>query len=288
MNEVPNSRRKMLQPGKATPRDIFARLAQRGIDYSRVKQIVQLDRPQYVQVFGQWFKGHTIKKVLAQLDQWKTLLKNDFILSLSKDLKDQVERSVICTESIVWVALLEAIPQVGPWDLHIVPLPSGNDQNGQPIYIHARLEIRAVHHETKETRRAQIPGGLVSHLSSQGDDFRRAFETLGLWHLLQKGDSIRRSISKRSPQGWPICTRLIIPQLYEFMLPHYPASSHLWLRHRVRPQSARSKPLAQFPKELLTDMLEILRLEDPHLFGKTTPHQLKSAVQRHLARKPRA
>ena len=128
----------------------------------------------------------------------------------------------------------------------------------------------------------------ASELSSQGDDFRRAFETLGLRDLLLKENTLHRYISKRSPSGWPICTRLIIPRLYDFMLPYYPAPGHLWHRHRVGAQGAGSKPLARFPKELLTDMLEILRLEDPHLFGKAALHQLKSAIQRHLASRPGA
>jgi hypothetical protein len=32
-------------------------------------------------------------------------------------------------------------------------------------------------------------------------------------------------------------------------------------------------------------MLDILRMEYPHIFGQTTLNQLKATIQRHLARK---
>ena len=37
--------------------------------------------------------------------------------------------------------------------------------------------------------------------------------------------------------------------------------------------------------QLLQDMLEILRLEHPHVFGETTAPQLKAVIQNHLNRK---
>jgi hypothetical protein len=276
MTEPSNSDRDTGKPGRnESPADIFARLEKRGIDYTQIKVIVQLAAPQYTLLFAQWFKGRTISKVLKQLDEWKGLLKKDLVLSLNKDLKQHVEQSVLGTELMVWLALIEANPQVGPWDLQIVHLPSSYEENGRPVYAHPAREIRAVHRETKETRNAQIAGGSFPDLSADG--FRRAFEQLKLWDHLWKGDLSRPLISRRAPQGWPVFTRLIVPRLYDFMAPYYEVVGHHWARH-----GTKSKRPARYPKDLLNDMLEVLRLEFPHYFHATTLNQLTSTVQGHL------
>jgi len=79
----------------------------------------------------QHFKGRTIEQVLKQAADWKSLLKKDFILSLSPGLKTQVERFVVGTELLLCRALMEASAKVGPWDLRIVSQPSGHDEQGR-------------------------------------------------------------------------------------------------------------------------------------------------------------
>jgi hypothetical protein len=76
-------------------------------------------------------------------------------------------------------------------------------------------------------------------------------------------------------------TQVIIPQLYEFLAPRYSSRAH----HSEKRDTAAVQRKALFPKELLEDMLDILRMEYPHIFGQTTLNQLKATIQRHLARK---
>ena len=76
-------------------------------------------------------------------------------------------------------------------------------------------------------------------------------------------------------------TQTIIPQLYEFLAPHYTNRGH----HSEGRDRAVERRKALFPKELLEDMLDILRMEHPHVFKQTTVNQLKASIQRYLARK---
>lgn len=76
-------------------------------------------------------------------------------------------------------------------------------------------------------------------------------------------------------------TQSIIPQLYEFLAPYYLIRGH----HSEKRDASLEKRKALFPKELLKDMLDILRMEHPHVFEQTTVNQLKASIQRHLARK---
>jgi len=258
--------------------DTFARLQQRGIDYARIKRIVQFECPQDRLLFAQWFKGRTIKQVLKQAAEWKAFLKKDVILSLSPDLKAQVERFVVGTELLACRALMEGSARVGPLDLRIICLPTRHDEQGRPVFINPDREIVAVHRETKEERRARLPGS--RDLALQAEDLERAYKELRLWDQLSKGDLSRKLISKRSPQGWPVYTRLIIPRLYELMVPHYPFPGHRWARHGTK----KGERLAQLPTVLLEDMLEILRLEHLYAFEQMTVPQLKAILQRDLAR----
>lgn len=61
-------------------------------------------------------------------------------------------------------------------------------------------------------------------------------------------------------------TQSIIPQLYEFLASHYVNLGH----HSEMKDTAVLKRKALFAKELLEDMLEILRMEHPEVFGQTT------------------
>lgn len=101
-----------------------------------------------------------------------------------------------------------------------------------------------------------------------------------------KGDLSRIWTSKRKRQGWPLFTRLIIPRLYEFMAPYYPSPGHYCAK--LDGSLAEAKRPARFPKEILADMLEILRQEHPYAFENTTQSQLKSVLQRYLAKRGRS
>ena len=270
------------QPRKDDPPpDIFIRLEQRGIDYEQVKRIVQFDMPQNTLRFAQWFKGRTIEEVLKYFDKWRAFLEKDSILSHSSEVKSQVEQFVFGMEWMVLQALIEANPQVGQWQLQIRIRPNDRDEKGHPIQ--PDQEIIVVNRETKEKKSAKIPGGKFSDLASLTAARKQAFEKLGLWDQMWKGDPSRDLITNRSPHAWPVFTKFIIPRLYEIMLPHYDVPPH----HSEKLDSGKSGPgrQAHYSKELLQDMLEILKMEHDWAFKKATVRQLKAVIQRHHARK---
>jgi hypothetical protein len=263
--------------------DIYQRLKIRGIEFEDIYRIVLSETPHDTLFIAQWFKGRKISQILKQAEDWKALLKKDFMLSLDRDLKSRVEHSILGTELLVWRAVIEANPRVGPWYLRHVLWVSGEPLNGSPVQNHPGAEIIAFNPTTKETRRAVIPWSKPLDLAATAAAWRRAFEELKLWDHLWKGDLSRRLVSRRSRQGWPVYQRLIIPRLYDFMNSHYNSPGHHWARHGARPKRRR----ADLPNQLLVDMLEILKMAHPHVFSGYTLPQIKSAVQRHLQRKRR-
>jgi hypothetical protein len=263
--------------------DIYQRLKSRGIEFEDIYRIVLSETPHDTLFIAQWFKGRKISQILKQADDWKALLKKDFILSLDRDLKSRVERSILGTELLVWRGVAEANPQVGPWYLQFVNLVSDKPLNGSPAQNHSGPQIIAFNPTTKETRRAVIPHGKPLDLAATAAAWRRAFEKIGLWDQMWKGDLSRRLVSRRPRQGWPVYQRFIIPRLYEFMNSHYDSPGHHWARHGAKLKRRR----ADLPNQLLVDMLEILKMAHPHVFAEYTMPQIKSAVRRHLERKRR-
>ena len=141
--------------------DTFARLQQRGIDYARIKRIVQFECPQDRLLFAQWFKGRTIKQVLKQAAEWKAFLKKDVILSLSPDLKAQVERFVVGTELLACRALMEGSARVGPWDLRIICPPATTNKAG----LCSSIQIERLWQFTARPRKSAGRGSRVAAIS---------------------------------------------------------------------------------------------------------------------------
>ncbi len=264
---------------KQCSRYIFARLADHGVNYGIIKKIAAFDLPQWRLFCSRQFKRRTIEQVLEQIEQWKAFLGEDFLLLPNQ--KAELEKWILGAESLAWQALIEAnFPQVGPWKLCLSDVPTGQDDSG-PVYTFSGQRITAFNQETKDTREVLIPGEERNDPARCGDAYRKAFENLGIWDLVWKGPAGDGLMSARNPQGWPIFTQTVIPRLYEYMIPHYPQPGH----HSNRIDSAEVRRLARFPGELLQDMLDVLRMEHPHFFGKTTVPQLKAVIQNHLARK---
>ncbi len=98
--------------------------------------------------------------------------------------------------------------------------------------------------------------------------------------LVLEQPSHKRSVSRKLHRPWPIYTQVVIPRLYEFMLPYYRTRGHVWSE-----KEGESTHDAYYPTELLLDMLEILQQQHPIAFGSKTAIQLKSMIQRHRERK---
>jgi hypothetical protein len=136
----------------------------------------------------------------------------------------------------------------------------------------------AVHGETNEIRKVLIPSEEANDPSKWASAWRRVFEKLGIWELVYRGSVHRHVLSSRHPQAWPIFTQTIIPRLYEYLIPQYKKPGYY--------SQGRDKYMAgpaQFPKELLEDMLLILRFEYPEFFADANVSQLKAIAHRGAA-----
>jgi hypothetical protein len=265
---------------KSNRKDIFRRLADNGLerDYARIKQIVALGIPQWRLFYVKLFGKRKIVDVLDQIECWNSFLNKDFILP--EDRQSQIKDWIRQTENLVWQALVEVnLPRVGDWDLALQYIPTARDDCGQPIYIFPALRLRAFNRNTKETRES-IASPEGKHSARHAGGYRKAFEELGLWNLLYKGNVGRQLVSQRKQQGWPLFTLFVIPNLYEFMLPHYRKPPH----HSEKRDVDGERQQALFPNDLFRDMLDVLRMEHPSTFEGTTIQQLRSVIQRHLAR----
>jgi len=170
-------------------------------------------------------------------------------------------------------------PRVGDWQLKYEWIPTGSSDDGRLTYIRPGLKITAKHQQTGEVQSTSISGEALHCLQLCENPFEKAFKAIGIWEAMRKGSLRRDLISSRKPQGWPLYSQRIIPRLYEFLAPYYSNPGHYSERRDVPDQRRK----ALFDKELLEDMLDILRTEHPQVFAQTTLNQLKASIQRHLA-----
>src|SRR6266851_2045780 len=105
---------------------IFDRLARREIQYVEIIKMVSLHLPHATLFFERQFGAHTARQVLRQIERWKRLLKDDFILSAVQ--KGEIQKALGGIEMFAWNALIEAsFPKLGPWRLSKRFLPTGQD-----------------------------------------------------------------------------------------------------------------------------------------------------------------
>ena len=80
--------------------------------------------------------------------------------------------------------------------------------------------------------------------------------------------------SEREPAGWPVLTQYAIPHLYDYMRPYY----------RVRRYGRRSDgpDAGQFPAALRRDIVDLVKLQCPHLAVGLTVSRVTALIQRHL------
>jgi hypothetical protein len=255
---------------------IFARLTARGIEYVEIKKLVSFYLPHARLYLERHFGPHTAPQIVRQIDRWRKLLSNDFILQ--KEQRQELEKTLSQWEWFAWNALIEgSLSGLGEWSMSRRWLPTHKDP--KPRYVHPATQILAVHHKTGEKRSVVIPGDSSDEVS-MADAWREAFTKLGLLDLLLERKRKSRLVSARRSQAWPIFTKVVIPRLYEFMLPYYAKRGHVW-----SDKEENLKRNAFFPKELLTDMREILQIEHPDAFSRLTIDQLKANIQRHRARR---
>ena len=263
------------------PEELFAQLVRRGIgrdEYTEIKQIIEFNIPPALVFFYRTFGSRTIASVLSQVKLWKTFLEEQFLVSGNE--RNRIERLICFDERLAWDALLALnLPQIGPWTVSTSFLPTGTASDEQPQYLKPNMEVKAIHRDTRKERIAVIPGGEFHDPTRKATAWKKAFETLKLSELLDRGPIYKGLASRRPQRAWPVFTQRIIPALYEFMYPHYRKQGH----HSEKRDELEVRP-ALFPKELLEHMLAVLRLENPDIFDSATTEQFKAVIQRHLDR----
>ena len=260
---------------------LLRRLFRRGIgdvEYSRIKAAITFAVPSGMIRYQLQFEGRPISSVTRQIDRSKEFLDRNTVPSAST--RAALETDVSVAEVSMWNALEETgLDTIGEWKLEWSLVPTGSDERGRPLYIFPDLRVTAVHPDgTRKTAEVSGQDLTASTLVSARVD---ALKKLGLWDLACKAKVPRLTSSSRRKGAWPVYTRLVIPRLYECLIPYYPAAPH----HSERIDKADTRRNARFPGELFRDMLEILQIEHPRAFSDTTAADLKAAVQRYLERK---
>ncbi|HYK11523.1 MAG TPA: hypothetical protein VEV39_12040 [Gemmatimonadales bacterium] len=85
--------------------------------------------------------------------------------------------------------------------------------------------------------------------------------------------------TEREPAGWPILTQRVIPALYDYLRPYYPARPY---RHH-----RQSRSDSHFPAALRQDITDLIKFECPHLAEALTTERVTASIQRYLRRAPR-
>lgn len=259
--------------------DFFERLKQRGIEYERVFHIMQVDVPQNLFFFARQFEKHTIKGVLKHIESWKQFLKQDYVLT--EELKAKITRWVRMTEDFVWATIRDANFQIGDWTLYWLLTPPGEAPDGERKTSGVR--VTATNQKTGEQRKHELPGYRRSARRALSDDCQEIYKALGLFDQLWLGTAGPFLISRRAAQGWPVYSRMIA-RLYDVLAPHYDSGSHYSEGSDWACAGKLERP-ARYSKELLEDMLTILRMHHGTFFENMTAKQLKARIQRHLSRR---
>lgn len=261
---------------------VIARLEHHGIDYQDVRRIVDIGVPASLFYFATRFGRRTIKSVLDHIDGWKKHLTREYLLS--EDEKATIERWILMHEGMVWKAVREINTQIGDWIVSAIFTPPGVVETIDGERVCSGETVNATNQTTHEVRTFEIRGERPAARRSLGDIYKEMYTALGVIDDLWLDAPYPLFMNDRkAPQGRPVYAR-IIPRLYDFMLPHYRSRAHhsLVLDAHVAGQTKRS---AAYPKELLEDMVDILRMHHPHVFGRTTLGQLKAHIQHYRERK---
>jgi hypothetical protein len=238
--------------------------------------------PQATLFFQRQFPHHSFEQVFGDLDRWRKFLERDRLLSPEE--KQSLQRILVGKELMACNALLENLSsQHGQWLLQASLVPSGHDENGSPLYTPPGLKVRAQRQETEEAFAILLHPSQLSSPAECASSWRELFVILRLRGVKVEASEYERLVSARDPQGWPIFTRYIVPQLYDCLIQSFPSKGHYYdPPNGVVARTPQAN--AMFPQELLETMVEILRFGLPDIFHSTTVAYVRGVIQRHLAR----
>ena len=290
-------------PATANVADVLRRLPE-GVDYTYIKAIF-IDLPSAIPTLL-WqdasgdtllmaFQGKTIRAVEQHLRRRERLLSR-----MDADIAAQErDRVVMVRHALVEVALHEVNRCTGSGPRQSIEIVSvdparfreGYRPSGGPDGHHVRITVHR-HGDPTETPQVSIVVAehfIAAKTAPWGDDripwydtdeIDRVIMTL-LYRHFPEILSVRcgaRWRSKYSPMGWPLITRHVVPKLFELLKPFYPVR-----RYRAHRQVG---PAGHYSARLRRDIVDIIRLEFPHLRGEITLERVTAAIQRHVAAQP--
>jgi hypothetical protein len=239
-------------------------------------QIVQFNQPGLPYHFALHFGKRTIRSFLNRIASWKQFLAGDFLLT--PDQKAQATVWIKMVETYIWAVVRDANIEIGDWKLRWLAHPPETGPDGKAMT--SAITVKAMNRGTKEIRLHEIPGKPVTAPIDFAAQMEEMYTALGLRDQLSLESPYEDFMNKRSAKGWPVYTR-IIPPLYDYLLPHYQSPGHY---SNGTDNDAGPTPLAMYPKELLEDMLIILKTHHGYFLGDFTTADLKGHIQRHLER----
>ena len=80
--------------------------------------------------------------------------------------------------------------------------------------------------------------------------------------------------TEREPAGWPFLTRYAVPKLYDYLRPYYDVRGYTHGRGEPSP--------GHFPAALRQDIVDLVKLECPHLAASLTLSRVTAIIQRHV------
>src|SRR5262249_30557085 len=168
-----------------------------------------------------------------------------------------------------------------PEKLGISPTPTGLDGPGQVIEV-----LLAVRKRLYLVERWALPATLMPWRPEMGvpcidpelvNEIYAVLIRTNFRAILGKRVG-QRWRSEREPAGWPILTQRVIPTLYDYLRPYYPARPY---RHH-----RQSRSDGHFPAALRRDITDLIKLECPHLAEALTMERVTAIIQRYLRRAP--
>jgi|GEM_PF-6668966 len=253
---------------------ISERLLQHGIgvlEYTPIKQIASFVLASHTIKYSLEFGNHSFNQSFKQLQLWRKCLENDFFLK--EPLRGQLLGHINGLEFIAILAFFEAnADESNTWRIECHPIAIAENMHGNKTYGHS-FTIKAINKKSNECRTCDV---IIKNMRDYRiTTIQNAFERLGIWGELDKGKI--RGIADRKPYAWPICTKFVIPKLYEYMVSFYPSKG----KFSDKRDSLKVSRSAIYNRELFKDMIDVLVREQPVIFTGLTVHKLNANIQRY-------
>jgi hypothetical protein len=204
----------------------------------------------------------TPKQILKLIEKTEEVLKNNFLLS--DMLKSKIRSSLYFYEIQTMRTVLLSTGHNNDLQPDVAPFNKATEEDQKKGTI---LFDKAKKEEFKNTYLEQL-----RTLCSNSPEFDEAIKK-------PIGRGLTRNVNSSTPsKDWPIVGNTILI-LYQLLLPMYKTKHRIGVSRR---EGIPENQHAQYPQELLQDIVKILRSELPELLDDLTPKDVKSRIKYRL------